>query len=296
MTDLVTVLYVDDDEGNLTIFESSFLREYDILTADSGKAALSIIETQKNKKQPIQILLTDQRMPEMTGIELLKIVQEKYPDIICIIVTAYSDIGVVVAALNECNIYRYINKPWDKNELLLTLNNAAETYKLRKQNQLLIDELQDANLELALKVNELEQLNKKITSYTLNIVQKNERIEQVKTELQVFVLHYEENFKLIKDIIQSLQHTLKLDKDWQDFMISFEKVHVSFFSTLKERFPDLSSGYLKICTFIKLNLSTKEIASIMGISPQSVNVARYRLRKKLNLAGEDSLDDYLRSI
>lgn len=280
------VLYVDDDDGNLTVFEASFLTHYEILTASGGEEALRILEKQAARQKPVQLLLTDQRMPGMTGVELLKITQDRYPDMVSIIVTAYSDINVVVSALNECKLYRYLNKPWEKDELALTLSGAYETYSLRLQNKILITELKE-------KVAELETLNKQLTSYTLNIVQKNEKIAAIKEDLHKFSVSYEENFKRLKDTLAEMNNTLKIDKDWEDFMLAFEKVHNNFFVSLKERFPDLSSGDLKICTFIKLKLSTKEISSIMGISPQSVNVARYRLRKKLGLHNEESLDDFL---
>jgi len=83
------------------------------------------------------------------------------------------------------------------------------------------------------------------------------------------------------------------DKDWEDFKRRFEEVHQDFFRILKVICPKLSSNELKLCTLLKLNMNLKEAASIMGISPESVKTARYRLRKKLNLSREDNLIDFI---
>jgi DNA-binding CsgD family transcriptional regulator len=86
---------------------------------------------------------------------------------------------------------------------------------------------------------------------------------------------------------------LSIDKDWEDFRLQFEQVHQGFFKQLKDQCPELSTSELKLCALIKLNLSMKETPTILGISPESVKTARYRLRKKLQLSHEENLIDFI---
>ena len=90
-----------------------------------------------------------------------------------------------------------------------------------------------------------------------------------------------------------VNHSLQVDRDWEDFKLHFENVHNDFFKILKHYKPDLSNYELKLCALIRLNLNIKETATILGISAESVKTARYRLRKKLELSHEDNLIDFI---
>jgi len=90
-----------------------------------------------------------------------------------------------------------------------------------------------------------------------------------------------------------IDYSLESEKDWDEFRMYFEKVHSSFFENLKAQHPDLTQGDLKLCALISLNLSMKEMAELMGISPESVKMARHRLRKKLSLATEENLTEFV---
>jgi response regulator RpfG family c-di-GMP phosphodiesterase len=142
----ITVLYVDDEENNLFSFKATFRIKYNVFTAISGDEALKILE---NKK--VQIIITDQRMPEMTGVEFLEKVLEKYTDPMRILLTGYADMGAVVDAVNKGKIFHYLAKPWNEEELDLTINRAYEKY-LEKI------ELKDMNDKLAGSNDQLEFL------------------------------------------------------------------------------------------------------------------------------------------
>jgi class 3 adenylate cyclase len=131
------ILFVDDEEYNLVAFKATFREDYDIYTAQSGKEALEII-----KGREIGLIITDQRMPEMTGVELLEKILPKYPDAVRIILTGYSDVEAIVSAINNGNVFRYITKPWDERELKMTIENALRLYELRIKNKELVSELQ----------------------------------------------------------------------------------------------------------------------------------------------------------
>ncbi len=160
---LPPILYVDDEEDNLTVFNSAFRRDYEVHLALSGQEGLEIM-----KKHPIQMIITDQRMPEMTGIQFLEKIIPDYPDCIRMILTGFSDIEAIIQAINTGRVYRYITKPWSKEELKINIDKGLETYYLREQNRKLIDGLKEANKTLEQKVIErtrkIESQNQEITS------------------------------------------------------------------------------------------------------------------------------------
>ena len=143
MDEKINVLYVDDEVNNLTGFKATFRRDFKISTAESGEEALEILE-----KEKIHIIITDQRMPKMTGIELLEKVLVKYPDPIRILLTGYADIQAVIDAINKGQVYKYVTKPWDEQELRLTIKNAYEVYYLREENKKLTESLIKVNEQL----------------------------------------------------------------------------------------------------------------------------------------------------
>ena len=137
MKEKFPILFVDDEEYNLVAFKATFREDYEIFTAQSGNEALDLI-----KGNEIGLIITDQRMPEMTGVELLEKVLPKYPDAVRIILTGYSDVEAIVSAINNGNVFRYITKPWDERELKMTIENARRLYELRMKNKELVSELQ----------------------------------------------------------------------------------------------------------------------------------------------------------
>ncbi|MGC1390923.1 MAG: SpoIIE family protein phosphatase [Bacteroidales bacterium] len=150
MTDqktLAPILYVDDEIDNLTVFNSAFRRHFKIHLASSAIEGLEIM-----KKNEIQLVISDQRMPEMTGTEFLEMIIPDYPDCIRVILTGFSDINAVIQAINNGRVYRYVTKPWDKEEMKIMIDNALETYYLKQQNKKLIEDLLEANKTLEQKV------------------------------------------------------------------------------------------------------------------------------------------------
>lgn len=139
-----TILYVDDLQANRILFQATFDRDYQILLAESAMEALDIL-----KKENIQVMVTDQRMPDMVGTELLEIVSGEYPDIRRFLLTAYTDFETVVDAVNKGHIHGYINKPFQAEEVKRTINASLETYYLREKNRQIMADLERANEELS---------------------------------------------------------------------------------------------------------------------------------------------------
>jgi len=143
-TDLqINVLYVDDEENNLLAFKASFRRYFNVFTAISANDAKVILS-----QNDIHVLITDQRMPETLGTELLAEAVVDYPDQIRILLTGFSDIEAIKDAINRGQIYHYLQKPWNDEALKETIENAFKIYHLKKKQQDLSQQLQMNNEQL----------------------------------------------------------------------------------------------------------------------------------------------------
>ena len=132
------ILVVDDEQDNLDAFRFNFRKTFDILTANSGPEALGILA-----EKDVAVVVTDQRMPKMTGVELLREVREKHPDAVGIILTAFTDVDVLIEAINLGQVYRYITKPWDAKEVRGVLQYAIERFHLQRENKKLAAQLSE---------------------------------------------------------------------------------------------------------------------------------------------------------
>lgn len=119
------VLYVDDERANLLVFRHNFSDQFTVLTAESGEEALKILQ-----RETVAILITDQRMPGMSGVELAERVQREHPDIVRMILTAYTDVNAAMEAINRGQVSRYITKPWRGEELAALLRGSIELFTL----------------------------------------------------------------------------------------------------------------------------------------------------------------------
>ena len=139
----IKLLYVDDEENNLNSFKATFRRVYEIFTASSAEEGRMVLEN-----NDIEIIITDQRMPGMTGVEFLESIIADYPDPMRILLTGYTDIQALIDAVNKGQIYRYMTKPWHEEEMKMFISQAYEVYALRKENKELTKSLLQANKQL----------------------------------------------------------------------------------------------------------------------------------------------------
>ncbi|HBH06068.1 MAG TPA: two-component system response regulator [Flavobacteriales bacterium] len=139
----IKVLYVDDEPNNLVSFKATFRRDYKVFLAESGMEGKKIVE-----EENLHIIITDQRMPEMTGVEFLESIIPDHPEPMRILLTGYTDIQAVIDAINKGKIYHYLTKPWDENYLRNVVNNAYEIFRLRLEKKVLMENLQVTNEQL----------------------------------------------------------------------------------------------------------------------------------------------------
>ena len=204
---------------------------------------------------PIDLVISDYRMPEITGVELLKKVKEKYPATIRIILSGYADINSVVSAINEGQIYRFCHKPWDNDNLKITVRQSLEYHDLQKENRILMRKIQKQNLELQANNNYLDKKNKK-NKFSMeiyqNILQKlptpviaidiNGKILLANnTAINLFSVLHEKVHKthinaiFSEDIVTYILSLLKLDDSITMSTVSFE-LNEQQYSVQVERF------------------------------------------------------------
>ncbi len=136
------ILYVDDEEQNLISFRAAYRRHHNIFTALSGAEGIDVL-----RHNNIHLIITDQRMPEMTGIQFLEKIVPEFPETIRMILTGFTDIEAIIDAINTGRVLRYITKPWDERELKITIDNALHIFQLQLNNKDLVSELKQRVLD-----------------------------------------------------------------------------------------------------------------------------------------------------
>ena len=137
------MLYIDDEINNINSFKASFRRIFTVFTAESAAEGKIILE-----KEDIHVILSDQRMPKTTGIEFFQSILETHPDPIRILITGYTDINAVIDAINVGQVYKYLSKPWNEEDIKNFIYKAFEVVDLRRKNKELTEKLLDANKKL----------------------------------------------------------------------------------------------------------------------------------------------------
>ena len=165
---------------------------------------------------------------------------------------------------------------------------------LEIKEKLIATEKENINLLEARMALEVESQSKSLTAQTLHVIDKNQMLEGIQEKLKkILEEDPKEQKKKIRNLIKQIDYNFSQDTDWDDFKLSFEKVHQDFFKKLNQTSQELTPGELKLASLMRMNLSSKEIASTLGISLESLRISRYRLRKKLNLQKGESMQQYL---
>lgn len=124
----IRILYLDDEENNLTSFKAAFRRDYKIFTTTTAQEAVQILSDNE-----IHLVISDQKMPNISGVEFFELIIPDFPDPVRMLLTGYADIEAVIDAVNKGQIFRYIAKPWNEQDLKITIENAFEVFDTRRQ-------------------------------------------------------------------------------------------------------------------------------------------------------------------
>ena len=139
----INILYVDDENNNLISFKAVFRIKYQVFTALGAEEAKKILDN-----NIINIIITDQRMPGITGVEFLESILEKHPEPIRLLLTGYADMNAVIDAVNKGKIFHYLTKPWNEEELDMTIQRAYDVYKKRVEEKEMTEKLSISNDQL----------------------------------------------------------------------------------------------------------------------------------------------------
>ncbi|MNL19531.1 bacterial transduction protein [compost metagenome] len=188
-------------------------------------------------------------------------------------------------------VFLYLLIKWQAKKHIKAQQQLKKLHQLDiKKSESEIIQLKNEKLE-----SEVNFKNKELAITTMHLAQRGKLLLRIKEDLYALQKPEgdEKNAEKIKSLLKLLDETEKSDNDWSQFSLHFDQVHNNFLDTLKQKFPHLSQNDLKMSAYLKMNLSSKEIAQLLGITIRGVEVGRYRLRKKLNLSSEVNLFDYL---
>ena len=267
------ILIIDDEPNIIEIFvEYLSEKNYDIIIATDGYRGYEIAKSEK----PCLIIM-DWEMPVLNGIETIKMIKKDLitTDIPIIMATGKMLSSQHLQTALQAGAIDYLRKPIDPVELIARTNSILQLSKYHKQN--------------------IEQKNKEIAENTLFLIKNNEFNISVTKKLQQIKCSNKKSKQIVEDIINEIDQKVRSDS-WQRFKLSFETGNKDFTKNLLLKFPTLSNTDLKLCIFLKLNMNSKDIATVLYNTTNSIKVARHRLRKKLELQPEQNLVTFLKSV
>ena len=231
------ILYIDDEKTNLDVFKVTFTDRYSILLAQDTLQAYELLT-----KYNVAVVITDQRMPCESGIDFIHRVKEEFPNVIFMILSAYSDFDVTLKAIKSGRVYRFIQKPWVEKELAIDINNALEHYHVLKWNKQLLLNLEKHNAELKMLKAELEEENNylrteiKIIKNFENIITQDkkflsilDKIEEIAESDASVLIHGETGTG--KELIARAVHNLSKRKDKPFICVNCAAIPESLFET-----------------------------------------------------------------
>ena len=281
------LLVVDDDKHNLMVviqyletqLESNI--SYEFLTAPNGKLALNIA-----KKTKPDLIITDWDMPQMNGIELIKAVKQdpEIKEIPIIIITGINDAAEDLRLALDAGAVDYIQKPVNDIELYARVASAIQlydAYRTIKEQKLAIE----------------EQKKRELGSKTLQVYEKNQILDTVKSKLETFLLDLKPDDRPNgKAIIKIIDQSIHQDNHWDAFKEQFELINPHFFKVLTEQHPELTNSEIRMCAYISVGLSIKEIADFMNLEYRGARVKKTRIKQKMKLDPEVKIDDYVQEL
>jgi DNA-binding response OmpR family regulator/DNA-binding CsgD family transcriptional regulator len=295
------ILIVDDDPKQLKILTGNLIEYnpgYKLLIATNGKSGIEIAT--KNKPD---LILMDWEMPVMNGLEAIKLLKtyEETRSIPVIMVTGTHGETEKLKEALDAGAIDFVNKPFNAVELAARIETQIRHVgifrKFIAQQEIINQQEKDLIAkEKRLLELDLEHNRKQLTMQTINMVQNNELLQSVLADLKTILPFTASDGK---SVINSLEFRLtnkNNDHIWKEFEFCFEKVYHDFYKKLNKKMPDLSVREQRLCAFLKMNMSTKEIASVIFQTPNSIDVAKHRLRKKSGLENDDDFNKFLMTL
>jgi len=269
MEEPIRILFVDDELPVLDIMGRIFhFENYEVLTATSGKEGLRKLD----EVSPIQIVISDYRMPEMNGVEFLEEVHKKWPDTVRIILSGYADLDALISIINRSHIYKFISKPWNNNEIKATVANALERYFLRKKNHELTESLVQKNEDLRQFNENLEQM---VADRTAELIQAQEQLVQ------------SEKLAAIGILAAGIAHEIKnpltiimMGTEYMKSIIGDNDLLQDVADKLKNAVLRADSIVKGLLSYARHNALTLEEADITALIDETLTFTEHELRRK----------------
>lgn len=275
----VKVLYLDDEQHNLNSFKAAFRRRYDVFIAINSDEAMQILS-----ENEIHVLITDQRMPEITGVEFLEKVRKTYDKPVRILLTGYADIEAVIGAINKGKVFHYISKPWNDDEVIHAIESAHDVYCLREEkdkelNFFVYKASHDLKGPLVSMSGLVHLVRKEITDqkavqlYMDLISTSINRLDDILSELidykrvdQAVISYVDIDFKeLIEGVIESIQHSneskkveFRLNVNQSNSFKSDHGILRSVLQNLIENAVKYSKADSSVSSYVAINVDVSE--------------------------------------
>jgi DNA-binding response OmpR family regulator/DNA-binding CsgD family transcriptional regulator len=295
------ILIVDDDPRQLKVLTGNLIEFnplYKLLIATNGKAGLEI--ARKNKPD---LILMDWKMPGMSGLEaiqLLKMDKETMGIPIIMVTGTHYDVDKLKEAF-EAGAIDFLCKPFNTIELDARISaNIRHNEIFRKfiDQKDLLNEKESDLIEKEKQILKAEIIHhqKQLTMNTINLLKQSNLLNEITRDINHFIpFTTTEGKELIKELIFKINDKSN-EHLWNEFEVCFENVHTGFYRTITEKIPEISVRERRLCAFLKMNMSAKEIASITFQSINSIDVAKHRLRTKIGVSSDEDLNNFLNSI
>jgi len=292
--DNLTILIVDDDPEHLKLLTGHLISHnpvYQLLIATNGKTGYEIAI----KKHP-DLILMDWEMPQLNGVEAIRMIKadEKARAIPVIMITGTEYDTDKLKGAMEAGAIDFIRKPFNPVELMARvmtqISHIEINRKLMTQQELIKKQ------EIELLENEIAGQTKQLALNAVNMIKQGEMTQAAINEInRVFPFTSPDGRVILNSVVSMLND--RTNAHLQDeFEISFEKVYPGFYESLTLSIPDISVCEKRLCAFLRMNMTTKEIAAITFQTPNAIDVARFRLRKKINVENEEGFMRFLMSL
>lgn len=280
------ILVVDDDASNRELVISTMMKyssSLKVYSASNGHQVFDILA-----KKNVDIIILDWDMPEMDGFMTLKKLKSlvEYKEIPVLMYTGVMTATENLTAALKEGAADFIRKPVEPIEIIARVKSVLKLKDSFDTKMKL--EIENADLKRKILENEISTLREQLNTYLLQLLHKNKILGIIKTQLETsdFRNHVESVNNLI-------ERELNSESYWEEFFIKLKSFDKDFINKLLQKFPDLSPGEIKLCSLLRLGISSKDIAIILNVNAASIDKNRYRLRKKLNLETDQNLDQLI---
>lgn len=290
------ILIIDDDEGSIAVLEDIL----ELLNYEVSHTQQPVLSVEMARKVMPQLIILDWIMPERSGIQVLQELKS-HPDLAPIPVIISTGVRIDSYDLKialDSGAFDFMRKPIDEIELTARVASAIATFEYMRQivemqREVAAQEIALIETNARLLQNELDKKERELIASTINVLHNTKLINTIKEDLMTDNSLLDDKTKKLFVKILSRYENVTNSFNWQMFEKRFTELNIQFYKNLRQRYPNLSAGELRLCAYYKIGLSSKEIAILNYSNYEAIRKAVYRIRKKLNLPEKTELSLFL---